>query len=121
MFLIVGYIIILAASLGTYAVHGSLLALWVPLEYIAIIGLTIGGFVAGNDIKYIKKTVGALPSIFKGSKFTKALYVDLLNDWNAEHLGLKWEVAPQHYEEIRAIAERAIGEFGLINWDEVQA
>lgn len=78
MFLIVGYIIILAASIGTYAVHGSLAALWVPMEYLAIVGLTIGAFVAGNDIKVIKATVGALPSIFKGSKFNKALYVDLL-------------------------------------------
>ena len=78
MFLIVGYVIILAASIGTYAVHGSLAALWVPLEYIAIVGLTAGGFVAGNDIKVIKATIGALPSIFKGSKYNKALYVDLL-------------------------------------------
>ena len=78
MFLIVGYIIILASSVGTYSVHGSLAALWVPLEYIAIVGLTIGGFVGGNDIKVIKATIGALPSIFKGSKFSKALYVDLL-------------------------------------------
>ena len=53
MFLIVGYIIILASSVGTYAVHGSLAALWVPLEYIAIVGLTIGGFVGGNDIKVV--------------------------------------------------------------------
>ncbi|MBK7425075.1 MAG: flagellar motor stator protein MotA [Propionivibrio sp.] len=79
MFLIVGYVIILASALGTYAVHGSLAALWVPLEYIAIVGLTIGGFVAGNDIKIIKSTIGALPSIFKGSKFNKMLYVDLLS------------------------------------------
>ena len=78
MFLIIGYVIILAASLGTYAVHGSLAALWVPMEYIAIVGLTAGGFLAGNDIKIIKATIGALPSIFKGSKFNKALYVDLL-------------------------------------------
>ena len=78
MFLIVGYIIILASSVGTYAVHGSLAALWVPLEYIAIVGLTLGGFVGGNDIKVVKATVGALPSIFKGSKYNKALYVDLL-------------------------------------------
>ena len=35
MFLIVGYVIILAAALGTYAIHGSLLALWVPAEYVA--------------------------------------------------------------------------------------
>jgi chemotaxis protein MotA len=78
MFLIVGYVIILAASVGTYAVHGSLAALWVPMEYLAIVGLTIGGFVAGNDIKVIKATIAALPSLFKGSKFNKAAYVDLL-------------------------------------------
>ncbi|WP_423781973.1 motility-associated protein, partial [Escherichia coli] len=53
VFLIIGYVIILAASLGTYAVHGSLAALWVPMEYIAIIGLMIGGFVAGNGPKAI--------------------------------------------------------------------
>jgi len=79
MFLIVGYVIILASALGTYAVHGSLAALWVPLEYIAIVGLTIGGFVAGNNIKVIKATIGGLPSIFKGSKYNKTLYVDLLS------------------------------------------
>jgi chemotaxis protein MotA len=78
MFLIVGYVIILGSALGTYAVHGSLAALWVPLEYIAIVGLTLGGFVAGNDIKIIKATIGALPSIFKGTKFKKAAYIDLL-------------------------------------------
>ena len=78
MFLIIGYVVILAASLGTYAIHGSLLALWVPAEYVAIVGLTVGGFLASNDIKVIKKTVGALPSVLKGSKFTKVLYVDLL-------------------------------------------
>ena len=78
MFLIIGYIVILAAALGTYSVHGSLAALWVPMEYIAIVGLTIGGFVASNEVKVMKATVGALPGIFKGSKYTKALYVDLL-------------------------------------------
>ncbi len=78
MFLIVGYIIILASSLGTYAVHGSLLALWVPLEYVAIIGLTIGGFVAGNNIKVIKATVAAVPGVLKGSPYNKAYYVDAL-------------------------------------------
>ena len=78
MFLIVGYIIILASALGSYSVHGSLAALWMPLEYVAIVGLALGGFLAGNDLKTIKSTVGALPSIFKGSKFNKAAYVDLL-------------------------------------------
>ena len=56
MFLLIGYVVILAASVGTYAVHGSLAALWVPMEYLAIIGLTVGGFVAGNGAKAIKAT-----------------------------------------------------------------
>ncbi|MBL8440811.1 MAG: flagellar motor stator protein MotA, partial [Betaproteobacteria bacterium] len=50
----------------------------VPLEYIAIVGLTIGGPVASNDIKHIKATVAAVPGALKGSKFTKALYMDVL-------------------------------------------
>lgn len=78
MFLIIGYVVILASSLGTYALHGSLLALWVPTEYVAIVGLTIGGFLAGNDIKIIKATVGALPGVLKGSKYNKAFYIDAL-------------------------------------------
>ena len=78
MFLIIGYVVILASALGTYAVHGSLLALWVPLEYVAIIGLTIGYFIASNSIGVIKATVGAVPGILKGSKFNKAYYIDAL-------------------------------------------
>lgn len=78
MLLIVGYVIILAASLGTFAVHGSLGSLWVPTEYIAIIGLMIGGFVAGNGPKSIKSVLGALPTVFKGSPYNKQLYMDLL-------------------------------------------
>ncbi|MBS1140442.1 MAG: chemotaxis motA protein [Proteobacteria bacterium] len=78
MFLIVGYVIILAAALGTYAIHGSLLALWVPTEYVAIVGLTIGYFVAANNIKIIKATVAAVPGILKGSKYNKAFYIDAL-------------------------------------------
>ena len=78
MFLIVGYVIILAASLGTYAVHGSLAALWVPLEYIAIIGLTIGYFVASSGPRALKSVLAAIPSVLKPSKFNKALYMDLL-------------------------------------------
>lgn len=78
MFLLIGYVVILAASVGTYAVHGSLAALFVPLEYLAIVGLTVGGFVAGNSSKAIKATIAALPSVLKGSPFNKALYMELL-------------------------------------------
>ncbi|WP_310452417.1 flagellar motor stator protein MotA [Sulfuritalea sp.] len=78
MLLIIGYVIILAASVGTYAVHGSLAALWMPMEYLAIFGLAMGGFIAGNGIKAIKATLAALPKLFIGSRLNKALYMDLL-------------------------------------------
>ena len=78
MLLIVGYVVILLASVGTYAVHGSLAALWMPMEYVAILGLAIGGFIAGNGIKAVKATLAALPTVFKGSHLNKALYMDLL-------------------------------------------
>lgn len=79
MFLLIGYVIVLAASVGTFAVHGSLAALFVPMEYLAIVGLTIGGFIAGNGTRAIKATLKAVPSILKGSKYSKALYLDLFS------------------------------------------
>lgn len=78
MNLIIGYVIALGAALGTYAIHGSMLALWVPAEYIALLGLIAGSFYGGNNAKIVKRTLAALPGILKGSKYTKALYIDLL-------------------------------------------
>ena len=78
MLLIVGYVIILLASVGTYAVHGSLAALWMPMEYVAILGLAAGGFLAGNGNKAVKATLKALPKVLSGSHLNKVLYMDLL-------------------------------------------
>lgn len=78
MLLLVGYVIVLLASIGTYSVHGSLGALWVPLEYLAIIGLTIGYLVASNGPRSLKAVLGAIPSVLKGSSLNKTLYMDLL-------------------------------------------
>ncbi|NMG74475.1 flagellar motor stator protein MotA [Aromatoleum diolicum] len=78
MFLIIGYLIILLASVGTYSFHGSLMALWMPMEYLAIVGLMVGGFIAGNGTKALKATLAAMPSVLKGSPYTKTMYMDLL-------------------------------------------
>jgi chemotaxis protein MotA len=78
MFLIIGYIIILASAVGTYSIHGSLAALWMPTEYLAIVGLFVGAFVAGNTPKVMKSVLGGLPQVFKGSRYNKTYYVDVL-------------------------------------------
>ncbi|HWU33884.1 MAG TPA: flagellar motor stator protein MotA [Methylovorus sp.] len=79
MLVIVGYVVVLAAVFGGYALAGGHLgALWQPLEVLMIFGGAIGAFIVGNNGKALKATLGALPTLFKGSKFTKALYMDLL-------------------------------------------
>ncbi len=79
MFVIIGYVVICGTIFGGYAMAGGHLGgLWQPLEVLMIFGGALGSFVVGNDNKALKATAKALPSIFKGSKFTKTLYLDLL-------------------------------------------
>ncbi len=78
MFLILAYVIVLLSSIGTYAMHGSLGALWVPLEYVAIFGLTIGYLVGSSGPRSLKAILGAIPLVLKGDKLNKAVYMDLL-------------------------------------------
>mgnify|MGYP000115693629 FL=1 len=78
MFLLIGYVVVLLAALGTYAIHGSLLALWVPTEYAALIGMDLGYFLASNSLPAIKATLAAIPAALKGPKGNKAYYIDVL-------------------------------------------
>lgn len=79
MFVIIGYIVVCSTIFGGYALAGGHLGgLWQPLEVLMIFGGALGAFIVGNDTKALKATMKALPSIFKGSKYNKALYLDLL-------------------------------------------
>jgi chemotaxis protein MotA len=75
----IGYVLVCASVFGGYALAGGhIAALFQPLELLMIGGAALGAFVVGNDMKAIKATIGALPSLFKGSKYNKQLYLDLL-------------------------------------------
>ena len=77
--MIVGSLIIVASVFGGYILAGGhLAALFQPLELLMIGGAAAGAFVSSNSMKVVKETLKALPSIFKGSKYTKALYMDLM-------------------------------------------
>jgi chemotaxis protein MotA len=41
-------------------------------------GAAVGSFLVGNNGKAIRATIKALPTLVKGSKYTKALYMDLM-------------------------------------------
>jgi chemotaxis protein MotA len=80
MFVIVGYIVVLAAVFGGFVMAGGHVAsLFQPVELIMIGGSALGAFFVANTPKTVKSTLKALPSLLKGSKFTKTLYVDLLS------------------------------------------
>ncbi|MEP7205418.1 MAG: flagellar motor stator protein MotA [Casimicrobiaceae bacterium] len=79
MLVIVGYVIVFGSVFGGFALSGGHLgAMFQPLELLIIGGAAIGAFVVGNSGKSLKSTLGALPACFKGSKYTKTLYMELM-------------------------------------------
>jgi len=79
MLIIVGYLIVLAAVFGGFAMAGGHLgSLFQPVELIMIGGAALGAFLVGNTGKALKATMKALPSAFKGSIYTKAMYMELM-------------------------------------------
>jgi chemotaxis protein MotA len=79
MLVIIGYVIVLAAVFGGFALAGGhLAALFQPVELLMIGGSAVGAFLVGNSGKAIKATMKDLPNVFKGSKYDKALYMQLM-------------------------------------------
>jgi chemotaxis protein MotA len=69
----------MASVFGGFALAGGhMAALFQPLELLMIGGGAGGAFLVGNNSKAIKATLKALPTIFKGSKYNKTLYMDML-------------------------------------------
>ncbi len=81
MFVIIGWVVALACVFGVYIVHGGNIGVILkalPFEMITIFGAAMGAFVANNQMKVIKKTAAGLGKCFKGSKYTKDRYLELL-------------------------------------------
>ncbi len=79
MLVIVGYLIVIASVFGGFALAGGHLAsLLQPVELLMIGGAALGAFLVGNTSKVIKATLKALPTLLKGSRYDKALYLETL-------------------------------------------
>jgi chemotaxis protein MotA len=81
MFVILGWAVALAAIFGVFIVHGGNIAVILkalPFELTTIGGAAVGAFVANNQPKVLKATLAGLGRCFKGSKYTKARYLELL-------------------------------------------
>lgn len=79
MLVIVGYLIVAGSVFGGFALAGGhMAALLQPVELLMIGGAALGSFIVGNSGKTIKATLKALPTVFKGGKYTKDNYMELM-------------------------------------------
>ncbi len=81
MFILAGYLVVIGCVLGGYAMaggHFGVIMHAAPLEMFIIGGAALGAFLVGNSGKTIKATLKFAPSLLKGSKHTKARYMELM-------------------------------------------
>ncbi len=82
MFVIIGWVAALACIFGAYILHGGHIGVILralPTEMMAILGGALGAFVVANPPKVLKATMAGLAGCFKGSKYTKERYLELLS------------------------------------------
>ena len=81
MFVIVGWVLAIACIFGVYIVHGGNMGVILkalPWEFTTIFGSAFGAFLVNNQMKVVKASLAGLASCFKGSKYTKARYMELM-------------------------------------------
>jgi len=81
MFVLIGYLIALGCVFGGYVMHGGNMAVILqalPTEVLVIGGGALGAFVVNNQTKVLKATLESIPAALKGSKYTKARYMELM-------------------------------------------
>src|SRR5208337_2657586 len=79
VFAIIGIVVVFGAVVAGYLMeHGNIKVLLQPAELLIIGGAGVGTLLISNPLHILKSIAGGLPGIIKGSKFTKAWYLDSL-------------------------------------------
>jgi chemotaxis protein MotA len=81
MFVIIGWVVVLGCVFGVFIAHGGHMGPIIkalPWELAMIGGATLGAFLVNNQMPVIKGTISGALSCFKGGKYTKARYLQLL-------------------------------------------
>jgi chemotaxis protein MotA len=79
MFAIIGIVIVFGCVAGGYLMeHGNMRVLLQPAELLIIVGAAAGTVLIANPLHVLKHIVGGVADVFKGSKFTRARYLNSL-------------------------------------------
>jgi chemotaxis protein MotA len=79
LFLVGSATVIVCVIGGFLAQGGHLIVLFQPFEFLIIGGAAVGAFIIANPMPVIKRTVGALGLLLKGSPYSKEAYLELLS------------------------------------------
>jgi len=81
MFVIIGFVVSMLCIFGVYIFHGGNIGVVLkalPFEMTTILGAAIGAFLINNQMKVVKASFKGLAGCFKGSRYTKARYMELM-------------------------------------------
>ena len=81
MFVIIGFVISMVCIFGVFIGHGGNIGVVLaalPFELTTIMGAAFGAFLINNQMKVVKASAKGLASCFKGSRYTKARYMELM-------------------------------------------
>jgi chemotaxis protein MotA len=79
MFVIIGWVVVIGAVVGSYVLGGGhLAALLQPFELMCIFGSALGAFLVANPMKVLKAVLKAIPTCFAGGGYTKKKYLELI-------------------------------------------
>lgn len=80
---VIGVLVVLGCIAGGYLIEkGNLLVLMQPAELLIIGGAALGTVLIGNPIYVLKAIGGGIIQVFKGSRYTAAIYLDTLKFLN---------------------------------------
>ncbi len=79
MFAIIGIVLVFGAVVGGYLMErGNVRVLLQPAELVIIGGAAVGTLLVANPLHILKRIAGGLSGVFKGSKYTKPVYLESL-------------------------------------------
>ena len=81
MFVIIGFLVSMACIFGVFILHGGNIGVVLkalPFEMTTILGAALGAFLINNQMKVVKAAFKGMAGCFKGSRYTKARYMELM-------------------------------------------
>lgn len=80
---VIGILVVFGCIAGGYLMEkGNMLVLMQPAELIIIGGAALGTVLIGNPLYVLKAIIGGVLQVFKGSRYTAAVYLDTLKFLN---------------------------------------